>query len=129
MIGFLIKKNFFDLWDNLFKVALLNLGFLASLAIPVMIPALLGEVPLLGIFFLFVGIIWCFVYLSAAALCLKSVSDYGSFGFSDFFSNIKTGWPLGVVAGILVFFCYLIIDMSVIAVAKRITLKHSYITI
>ena len=111
MIGFLIKKNFFDLWDNLFRVALLNLGFIASLAFPVFIPTLLGSVPILGILLLFVGIIWCFIYLSAAALCIKSVSDYGSFGFSDFFSNLKAGWTLGIVAGVLVFICYLMITV------------------
>jgi hypothetical protein len=111
MIGFLIKKNFFDMWDNLFRVALLNLGFIASLAIPIFLPSLLGGVPLLGLAVLFIGILWCFVYLSAASLCLKSVSDYGGFGFADFFSNLKTGWPLGIVAGVIVFVCYLLVTV------------------
>ena len=111
MIGFLIKKNFFDLWDNLFRVALLNLGFIASLAVPVFLPTLLESVPVLGLAVLFIGILWCFVYLSTASLCLKSVSDYGGFGFADFFSNIKTGWPLGLIAGALVFLCYLLVTV------------------
>jgi hypothetical protein len=109
MIGFLIKKNFFDMWDNLFRVALLNLGFIISLAIPVFLPPLLESIPLLGLAVLFIGILWCFVYLSAAALCLKSVSDYGGFGFADFFNNLKVGWPLGLVAGLIIFLCYLLI--------------------
>ena len=29
MLGFLIKKAFFDTWDNLFRVLLLNIGFYA----------------------------------------------------------------------------------------------------
>ena len=111
MIGFLIKKNFFDLWDNLFRVALLNLGFIASLAIPVFIPSLLESVPALGMLVLLAGILWCFVYLSGAALCLKSVSDYSGFGFADFFANLKIGWPLGLIAGALVFVCYLLISV------------------
>jgi hypothetical protein len=111
MIGFLIKKNFFDMWDNLFRVALLNLGFIASLAIPVFLPSLLESIPLLGLAVLFMGILWCFVYLSAASLCLKSVSDYGGFGFADFFSNLKIGWPLGITAGVIVFVCYLLITV------------------
>jgi hypothetical protein len=113
MIGFLIKKNFFDLWDNLFRVALLNLGFIASLAIPVFLPPLLAAFPVLGLGVLFIGILWCFVYLSAAALCLKSVSDYGAFGFADFFANLKLIWPLGLIAGALVFVCYLLITMVI----------------
>ena len=113
MIGFLIKKNFFDLWDNLFRVALLNLGFIASMAIPVFIPTLLESVPVLGMAVLFIGIVWCFIYLSTAAHCLKTVSDYGSFGFADFFSNLKICWPLGLIAGVLVFISYLLVTVVI----------------
>ena len=111
MIGFLIKKNFFDLWDNLFRVALLNLGFIASLAVPVFIPTLFESVPLFGWLFLFLGILWCLVYLSAASLCLKSVSDYGGFGFADFFRNIKIGMPLGLVMGLIIFIAVLLVTV------------------
>jgi len=111
MIGFLIKKNFFDLWDNLFRVALLNLGFIASMAIPVFIPTLFESVPLLGLAFLFLGILWCLVYLSASSLCLKNVSDYGGFGFADFFNNLKIGWPLGLIAGLIVFIIVILVTV------------------
>ena len=103
MIGFLLKKTFFDLWDNLFRIALLNLGFLASAAIPLFIPPLLQSLPILGIFVLGMGILWCFVYLAATALSLKSVSDYGSFGWGDFFMQMKSAWPAGLVMGGFVF--------------------------
>ena len=98
MIGFLIKKTFFDLWDNLFRVALLNLGFIASLAIPVFLPGLFTNTAL-SLAFLLAGTLWCFVYLSAAALSLRAVSDYGSFGFGDFARNLKAGWSAGLCAG------------------------------
>jgi hypothetical protein len=107
MIGFLIKKTFFDLWDNLFKVALLNLGFIASVALPVFVPGLLVAVPVLSIAVLVLGVVWCVVYLSAAAYSLKSLSDYGSFGFRDFFHNLKLVWPTGLVMaalGLLLYF-------------------------
>jgi hypothetical protein len=71
----------------------------------------MGSVPALGYLVLLIGIVWCFVYLSAAGLCLKSVSDYGGFGFADFFANIKIGWPLGLIAGALVFVCYLLVSV------------------
>jgi hypothetical protein len=99
MIGFLIKKTFFDLWDNLFRIALVNIGFIASLAFPVFIPPLLESIPALSVAVLGIGILWCFVYLAAAALSIKSVSDYGSFGLSDFFMNLKRAWPAGMVLG------------------------------
>jgi hypothetical protein len=102
MIGFLVKKTFFDLWDNLFRAALINLGFIASLAIPVFLPGLFESIPVLSLAAVFIGLLWCFVYLAAAALSLKAVSDYGSFGFGDFFNNLKTVWPGGIAMGIIV---------------------------
>ena len=113
MIGFLIRKNFYDSWDNLFRVALLNLGFLLSLAVPAFIPELLGENYVLGIIVLFLGILWCIIYLSAAALTLSSISDYGVFGFGDFFNNLKEAWPSGLVMGILVFAAYLMLTLVI----------------
>jgi hypothetical protein len=106
MIGFLIKKSFFDMWDNLFKVALINLGFIASVSIPVFIPQLLEEIPFMGMTSLLIGLLWCFVYLSAAALTLRSLSDYGSFGFADFLANLKIVWPFGLLMGGVVFLGY-----------------------
>jgi hypothetical protein len=109
MIGFLIKKTFFDLWDNMFRVALVNLGFIASAAFPIFIPSLLEAVPPLALIALLVGILWCFVYLMAAALSLKEVSDYGGFGFGDFFRNLKAAWPAGLLMGFLVFLLVLMV--------------------
>jgi hypothetical protein len=113
MIGFLLKKTFFDLWDNLFRVALLNIGFIASAAIPVFIPPLLQSWPVLGVCTLGIGILWCFVYLAAAALSLKAVSDYGSFGFSDFFMQLKSAWPVGLVMGGLVFIIGILFQVAI----------------
>ena len=113
MIGFLIKKNFFDLWDNLFKVALINIGFIVSLSFPVFVPALLTSVPPLSLAAVLVGSLWCCVYLSAAAHSLKALSDYGNFGFADFFNNLKVTWPSGLVFGCLVFFGYVLCTMVI----------------
>jgi hypothetical protein len=113
MIGFLIKKTFFDLWDNLFKLALINLGFIASLAIPIFIPPLLESLPALALTVLGLGILWVCVYLAAAALSLKAVSDYGSFGFADFFYNLRLAWPAGLVLGGLVFAGWILINLVI----------------
>jgi hypothetical protein len=80
-----------------------NLGFIASVAFPVFIPPLLESIPVLSLFTMLIGILWCFIYLVTAALSLKTVSDYGSFGFAEFFQNMKLAWPAGLVSGLLVF--------------------------
>ena len=99
MTFFLLKKTFYDLWDNFLRIILINLGFIVSLSFPVLIPPILREIPVLSISLMVIGILWCSVYLAAAALSLKTISDYGSFGFADFLENFKTAWPAGLVFG------------------------------
>jgi hypothetical protein len=113
MFGFLIKKTFFDLWDNLFKVALLNLGFIASLAIPVFLPGLLVAAPPLSVAVLLIGILWCSVYLSAEALVLKRISDYSSFGFGDLLRSLKESWSAGIAMGVAVFAVWLLATLII----------------
>ncbi|MDR1574599.1 MAG: hypothetical protein LBS37_01215 [Treponema sp.] len=112
MIGFLVKKTFFDLWDNLFRIALLNLGFIASLAVPVFLPGLFTS-PALFCAALAVGTLWCAVYLAAAALSLRAVSDYGSFGFGDFARNLKEGWPAGLCMGAAVLILWAVVSIVI----------------
>ena len=96
------------MWDNLFKIAILNVGFIISLSFPVFVPSLLAELPALGMIALLIGLLWCFVYLSAAALSLSNLSDYGNFGFADFFRNLKIIWPVGLMLGGIVFIGYIL---------------------
>ena len=113
MINFLLKKTFFDLWDNAFKIILINLGFLASFSFSVFIPPLLTEIPVLRTSAMIIGILWCTVYLSAAALSLKSISDHGSFGFTDFFQNLGAVWPAGLALGALFFLGFVLLAMVI----------------
>ena len=116
MIGFLIKKTFYDLWDNLFKIVVLNLGFFASTAIPIFLPrlgALLTESVALDITLTAVGILCCTVYLSAAALTIKPISEYGTFTFKEFIQSFKKAWPAGLVMGIIVFLLFMIITVII----------------
>ena len=105
MFGFLIRKTFYDLWDNMFRIVLVNLGFIAVLTLPVLLPGLFDSLALEIVLRAF-GILCCSVYLAAAALSVKSVSDYGSFSFGDFFRNLKSAWPAGLAMGFLVFIVF-----------------------
>ncbi len=108
MIGFLIKKTFFDLWDNLFRVALINIGFILSAALSVLLLSLSADITVLFYAIMLIAMLWLSIYLSAAALSLASVSDYKTFGFSDFFKNMKESWPAGIIFGLIVFAVFLI---------------------
>jgi hypothetical protein len=108
MFGFLIRKTFYDLWDNMFRIVLINLGFIALVAIPVLLPSLFDSLAL-EIFIRSAGILCCSVYLAAAALSVKEISDYGSFGFSDFLRNLKSAWPAGLAMGFIVFVIFIML--------------------
>jgi len=112
MIGFLIKKTFYDVWDNMFRIVLLNLGFIVSLAVPIILP---GYIPIfiLSVTVMALGILWCCIYLAAAALSLKAVSDYGVFGFADFKANLKAGWRTGMALGVAGFVFFLVIRIII----------------
>jgi hypothetical protein len=114
VIGFLLRKTFYDLWDNLFKIAALNLGFIACIAIPVFLPGLSARFTdsfVLDIIFSAIGILICSIYLAAAAFAIKPISDYESFSFRDFFRSFKIAWPAGLVTGFFVFLLFLIVTV------------------
>jgi len=112
MIGFLVKKTFFDVWDNMIRIVLLNLGFILSLTIPILLPGFI-PIPFLAIAVAVVGFLWCIVYLAAAALSVKTISDYGVFSFADFWANIKAGWPVGIVMGLAGFFFFVAVKIII----------------
>jgi hypothetical protein len=109
MIGFLIRKTLYDLWDNMFKIVTLNLGFLAVIAVPIFIPMLaakyFGSIALQMVLSGF-GILVCSVYLSAVSQLIMAISDHGSFRFIDFFKNVKETWTAGVVMGLFILLLY-----------------------
>jgi hypothetical protein len=111
MIGFLLRKTFYDLWDNMFKIVVINFGFIIIAMIPAVLTSLAVKFfssIILEIAITAAGILVCSVYLAAAAYTLKPVSDYGTFGFGDFFSNIKKTWSAGLVMGFFVFLIFLV---------------------
>ncbi|MDR2952141.1 MAG: hypothetical protein LBU82_02745, partial [Treponema sp.] len=92
----------------MFRIVLINLGFIAILTIPVFLPSLFDSLAL-EILLRSIGILCCSVYLATAALSVKSISDYGVFGFSDFFKNLKSAWPAGLVMGFTVFIIFIML--------------------
>jgi hypothetical protein len=76
----------------MYRIALLNLGFLISVLVPLLpsfFPDIFSNVIIANVI-IAAGIFWCVLYLAAAAFSIKAISDYGSFGFGVFFKNIKT---------------------------------------
>jgi len=73
---FLIKKTFFDIWDNLFKIFLLNLGFVVTLIIFLFLPRLFYTIPLLFYTSIIIDIFILFIYTDIVSGITKDISDY-----------------------------------------------------
>lgn len=97
----------------MFRIVLVNIGFIAIAAIPIFIPPLLPDA--LSIAVLSVGVLLCFVYLAASAQCFKNVSDYSVFGFADFFACFKEKriWISGLVMGGMALFAALVVSVVI----------------
>jgi uncharacterized membrane protein YesL len=94
MFGFYIKKAFFDMWDNLFRIIILNLGYIAVMGIAVVVPYLgqyITFLPQSVAFFivLFLSIAVLSVYSGTASCITKEIADYQEPGFKDFLPYLK----------------------------------------
>ena len=93
MILFTIKKTFFDMWDNLFSIIFLNIGFSLITAVGIYILQLFTK---LDLAFLFLGILVVagifLVYIGAASMLARDIADYKAPTFKTFFQYIKEVW-------------------------------------
>jgi uncharacterized membrane protein YesL len=102
MFGFLIKKAFFDMWDNMFRILLMNLGFLAVLAILFVLVPLAGAIVPLAIAIAVVGFAGLAVYAGAASRMCADIADYRQPGFSEFWSHLKDNAPTSLLLALVV---------------------------
>jgi len=83
MFGFLIKKTFFDMWDNMFRILLMNLGYILVLAIFFVVAPLFLSVAPLFFATVAVGIAVFAVYTGVVSRMCAEIADYRQPGFSD----------------------------------------------
>jgi hypothetical protein len=103
MVGFFIKKSFFDGWDHLFTLIPLNLGFVLALALGAALPGAIGAPTWLALAIGVVALALGSVWWSTCVFALQGLADFGSFYFRDLPGYLKKGlWPgvqMGVVLG------------------------------
>ncbi len=101
MIGSFIKKAFFDGWDHLFSLILLNLGFIVVLSIGAVLPGSLGLPAWAGIALGALSLAAGAVWWSASVFAMKDVADFGSFHARDIWPHVKAGLAPGLQVGAL----------------------------
>ena len=97
MFGFLIKKSFFDMWDNLIRIVILNLGFILAFAIIIYFPLLFRDIPVLFFTALGIGMGILFVYSGVVSSMASSIADYTKPEFKDFLPALKATYPTSLL--------------------------------
>lgn len=92
MFGFLIKKWFFDFWDNMIRVVLINLGFVLMMGIVVYLPYLLRFSTVVSFIGGAIGVVIFTIYMGAASLMARDIADYDATGFKEFWGYVKEVW-------------------------------------
>ncbi len=112
MFGFLIKKTFFDMWDNMFRILFMNIGFLAIMAIFFFILPLLAEIAIVPIVFMVLAIALLAVYMGAVSRMTSEIADYKQPGFADFWRHVKESWKTSLLFALVVSVYVIIIQVA-----------------
>jgi hypothetical protein len=111
MFGFLVKKAFFDMWDNMFRIIIMNLGYIAVLSIFWLAIEIAG-IPALSIPVLFIAIAAFAVYTGAVSRMCADIADYKQPGFRDFWGFVKETFPSSLLLALVILVYVLIISVA-----------------
>jgi hypothetical protein len=81
------------MWDNLFRILIMNLGYIAVFAIFILLAPLFSSIPVLFFATLVLGLAVLAVYSGAVSRMCSEIADYRQPGFADFFRFLKETLP------------------------------------
>ena len=102
MMLFTIKKTFFDLWDHLFSIVLLNLGATLIVGVGISLPYALNFHPSLSLLGIVIGIFLLTLYIGAASKLTQDIADYKSLSIRVFFQYLKDMWKAASVLSVII---------------------------
>jgi uncharacterized membrane protein YesL len=102
MLGFMVKKAFFDMWDHFLGVVIINLGFIVLMTIPLLLPSVLVNVSvILALASQIIGGLVLFVYSGAAAMAARDIANYERPEFKNMLGYLKETWKSSIVLGLI----------------------------
>ena len=116
MLLFTIKKTFFDIWDNLFTLVFLNLGFIllfagSAAALQALHSAGLpmwSFLPGIG-----AALFLCVSYLGAASMLMGDIADYRYPGLKNFLRYVTLNAKAAFVLTLIIFFQIFIVGFAI----------------
>jgi small-conductance mechanosensitive channel len=112
MFGFLAKKAFFDMWDNMFRILIMNLGFIVILAGFILLAPLFVSIPALFIATIIVGCALFAMYSGGVSKMCAEIADYRQPGFADFFRFIKESFPSSLLFALAIAIYCLVVSVA-----------------
>ena len=106
----MLKKAFWDTWDNMGRVLLLNLIMVILTVIPVFLPHRLSAVPALSVLSVILGVLLIFLFAGGASRFVKEMVYYNSPELKDLLSYIRLNARPSLILGsaflVFTFICY-----------------------
>ena len=113
MIGFFLKKNFFDGWDNFLLLALFNIAVILIVFLFFGLAYLLSSISVLSVLCLFVCIILIGILLLTVSNLMSHIADYKSFSFKEIGEEIRRTWRHGALFALIESFCWIVAEIAV----------------
>ncbi len=111
MIGFYVKKAFWNGWDNVLTLGLFNLVHVLIASLAFFLPSMLGATSLVLLLCISVGILGLSVWQAVVAFAMRKVADFGTPGIRESLSCISKAWKPGLALGlvlIVIFFSIIV---------------------
>lgn len=118
MFSFLIKKSFFDVWDNLISVMLLNLGFVVIGGGSFYLFYVLSFNSTLAFVAGAVGIVLVNLYLATVSFAARDIADYATPPFKGLLDYLREGWKAAVGLAVVT-----VVQLAVLFVAMPFYLQ------
>jgi uncharacterized membrane protein YesL len=113
MTGFFIRKAFFDGWDHLLSLIVLNLGVLAVMALGAYIPILFGERWQAVMISAFAAAVLLGIYNGGVASLTRKMADYERPDLRELIEGIRRAFPHSLYFGLINAFHLLLLTLVV----------------
>jgi uncharacterized membrane protein YesL len=110
MTGFFIKKAFYDGWDNLLQIVLINFFVILIALGGFSMARALADSPYIALSIIAVTIIAEFTLAFAISAVMARAASYRSFSFKDFFADLASTWKHGLLFGVII--CALVFALT-----------------
>ena len=113
MIGFFLKKNFFDGWDNFPALSVLNIGLMLIIFLFFTFLHAVREIPVFFFILLSVLLLLTGILLQTISNLTSRIADYKSFSFKKIGESIKQTWRHGCLFALIQTFCWFIAGVAI----------------